>query len=144
MSINVLVVDDSILIRQVIRKVVRQVGIDLGEFLEAGDGQEALGIITQKHVDLVLSDINMPGMDGIEMLMQLRQIESKETLPVIMVSTEGSKERINEALEMGASGYVLKPFTPEKLASQLVALGLMNNENDDAESDIDLSDPSAF
>ncbi len=144
MGIKVLIVDDSMLIRQVIKKVIRQVEIEIDAFLMAGDGQEALKILGEQDVDLVLSDINMPGMDGIQMLMQLRQMEDKETLPVIMVSTEGSEERINEAMELGASGYVLKPFTPERLVEQLKPLGLMSEPSERERGDVDLSDPDSF
>ncbi len=143
-SLNILVVDDSMLIRQVVKKVVRQAGLDVGTFIEAANGQEALDILLKTPVDLVLSDINMPGMDGIEMLMRLRQIERLETLPVIMVTTEGSEERINEAMELGASGYVLKPFTPERLVEQLAPLGLLAKRSEHEAPPPDLSDPMAF
>ncbi len=132
------------LIRQVVKKVVRQAGLDVTGFLEAANGQEALDILMKTHVDLVLSDINMPGMDGIEMLMRLRQIERLQELPVIMVTTEGSEERINEAMDLGASGYVLKPFTPERLVEQLGPLGLLTKREESVEPPPDLSDPSAF
>lgn len=144
MSINVLIVDDSMLIRQVVKKVIRQVGLDVEEFFMAGDGQEALDILAEHKVDLVMSDINMPGMDGIQMLTQIRQTKGKGELPVIMVSTEGSEERMNEAMELGASGYVLKPFTPERLVEQLKPLGLIPGSDEAQEEEIDLTDPEAF
>jgi two-component system chemotaxis response regulator CheY len=132
------------LIRQVVKKVVRQAGLDVVEFLEAANGQEALDILMKTPVDLVLSDINMPGMDGIEMLMRLRQIERLQELPVIMVTTEGSEERINEAMDLGASGYVLKPFTPERLVEQLGPLGLLAKRDEGTVPPPDFSDPTAF
>lgn len=144
MGTNVLIVDDSMLIRQVVKKVVRQTGIETGEVLEADNGQQAISVLEQKQVDLVLSDINMPGMDGLEMLRRLRANPAWEDLPVIMVSTEGSEETMQEAMELGASGYCLKPFTPESLATQLRGLGLMPEEGGADEPDIDLSDPTAF
>jgi two-component system chemotaxis response regulator CheY len=143
-SLNILIVDDSMLIRQVVKKVVRQAGLDVAGFLEAANGQEALDILMKTPVDLVLSDINMPGMDGIEMLMRLRQIERLQELPVIMVTTEGSEERINEAMELGASGYVLKPFTPERLVEQLGPLGLLTKPEESLGPPPDFSDPMAF
>jgi len=143
-GINVLIVDDSMLIRQVIKKVVTQVGIDVDQFLMAGDGQEALKILDEEPVGLVLSDINMPGMNGIEMLTRLRQMEDKQDLPVIMVSTEGGEERVSEAMELGASGYVLKPFTAEGLVAQLKCLGMMPEKHAKDQGEIDLSDPEAF
>jgi two-component system, chemotaxis family, chemotaxis protein CheY len=144
-SLNILIVDDSMLIRQVVKKVIRQIGLDVGQYAEAGNGREALEQLEANEIDLVLSDINMPEMDGIEMLMNLRQIDKYRDLPVVMVSTEGSEERMNEAMELGASGYVLKPFTSERLAEQLRPLGLMPDAPAQAEAeDIDLDNPEAF
>lgn len=141
-SIRVLIVDDSVIIRQVVKKVIKQAGILPEKVLEASDGEEALQIIKTEPVDLVLSDINMPRMDGLQMLSQLRQIESKQDLPVIVISTEGSEDTVNEAIELGATGYVLKPFTPEKLLEQLRPLGLFPENT--AQPEVDLSDPDAF
>ncbi len=133
------------LIRQVVKKVIRQVGLEVGQYAEAGNGREALEQLEANDIDLVLSDINMPEMDGIEMLMNLRQLDKYRDLPVVMVSTEGSEERMNEAMELGASGYVLKPFTPERLAEQLRPLGLMPDSQPAPEADeIDMDDPEAF
>lgn len=144
MSMNILIVDDSMLIRQVVKKVIRQVGLDVRNYAEASNGKEALEHLQNQEIDLVLSDINMPEMDGIDMLMHLRQMEKYQDLPVIMVSTEGSEERMNEAMELGASGYVLKPFTPERLADQLRPLGLMPEAGAQPSEEVDLSDPDAF
>ena len=144
MGITVLVVDDSMLIRQVVKKVIRQAGIAADRVLEADNGQQALDTLSGQSVDLVLSDINMPGMDGLEMLRRLRQDEAFKDLAVLMVSTEGSEETMQEAINLGANGYCLKPFTPESLAAQLRPLGLMPESGEDSNPDVDLSDPNAF
>jgi two-component system chemotaxis response regulator CheY len=141
-GINVLIVDDSALIRQVVRKVVKQTGIQPDSFFEAGNGREALDIIAKNRVDLVLSDINMPRMDGLQMLLTLRRMKDKESLPVIVVSTEGSEDTMREAMKLGATGYVLKPFTAEALAEQLRPLGFLTETP--SEEDVDLSAPDAF
>jgi two-component system, chemotaxis family, chemotaxis protein CheY len=141
-SLHILIVDDSVIIRQVVKKVIKQAGIATEKIYEAADGLEALDIIKTEPIDLVLSDINMPRMDGLQMLMHLRQIESKENLPVIVISTEGSEETVREAMELGATGYVLKPFSPEKLVDQLRPLGLVSAPP--AQAEVDLSNPDAF
>lgn len=143
MGIRVLVVDDSRLIRRVIGKVIRQTGIDVDETLEAGNGQEALDIIARQPVDLVLSNINMPRMDGIQMLTQLRQMQGKQDLPVIMVTTESTESTINQALELGASGYIIKPFTAERLVEGLRKTGI-SLKMAGYPDDVDLSDPTSF
>lgn len=143
MGLNVLIVDDSMLIRQVVRKVLKQVGIIPEVLHEANDGKEALDIVNAHPVDLILSDINMPNMDGLQFLMHLRQMESKQDIPVIMVSTEGSEETMQEALELGANGYVLKPFTAEAMVAQLRPLGLVP-EQAQPQQEVDLDDPNAF
>ncbi len=115
MALNVLVVDDSDVIRRMILKTLRLAEVPIGTTFEAANGQEALDIIDANWVDLVLADINMPVMDGVEMLNRLRADESHLELPVIMVTTEGSAERIAELEAAGVSAYVLKPFTPETI-----------------------------
>ncbi|MFP4382135.1 MAG: response regulator [Candidatus Sumerlaeia bacterium] len=144
MGINILIVDDSMLIRQVVKKVIKQVGLQPDKTLEANDGKEALAILEQEDVHLVLSDINMPNMDGMQLLMHLRQIDKYRELPVLMVSTEGSEDTMREAMELGANGYVLKPFTPEAMAEQLEPLGLAPETPEGEEQNIDLDDPTAF
>ncbi len=132
------------LIRQVVKKVIKQVGLQPDKTLEANDGKEALAILEQEDVHLVLSDINMPNMDGMQLLMHLRQIDKYRELPVLMVSTEGSEDTMREAMELGANGYVLKPFTPEAMAEQLEPLGLAPETPEGEEQNIDLDDPTAF
>lgn len=117
MALNVLVVDDSDVIRRMILKTLRLAEISLGTAYEASNGKEALDIIDSNWVDFVLADINMPVMDGLEMLRHLRENEQHRELPVIVVTTEGSTERIAELEAAGVSAYVHKPFTPETIRS---------------------------
>jgi two-component system chemotaxis response regulator CheY len=114
MALNILVVDDSSVMRAMIIKTLRLSQLPLGEVLEAPNGQEALKVLDGKWIDLALVDINMPVMDGEEMIDRLRQNPVTEDLPVIIISTEGSETRKEMLMQKGA-GFVHKPFTPETL-----------------------------
>ena len=120
--LDVLIVDDSAAIRKILQRVLRQAEIPLAAVYEASDGVEALEILKAQKVGLVLSDINMPNMDGIEFLTRVRAEPAWEKLPFLMVSTEGSQAKVLEAVERGASGYVRKPFTAEQIKEKLVGL----------------------
>ncbi len=119
MSISLLIVDDSLTMRAVIKKVVQMSGFEADKYLEAGSGADAIKIMAQEKVDLVLSDINMPEMTGIQMLEKVKADPQTSAIPIVMISTEGSEERINEAMEHGASGYLKKPFQPEEIRTLL-------------------------
>ena len=119
--LDVLIVDDSAAIRKILQRVLRQADIPVGNVFEAGDGKEALETLKTQPVGLVLSDINMPNMDGIEFLRNVKANESWKALPVVMVSTEGSQAKVLEAVELGAAGYVRKPFTAEQIKEKLEA-----------------------
>lgn len=120
--LDVLIVDDSAAIRKILQRVLRQTDIPVGNVFEAGDGKEALEMLKTQPVGLVLSDINMPNMDGIEFLRNVKANESWKGLPVVMVSTEGSEAKVLETVELGAAGYVRKPFTAEQIKEKLQAL----------------------
>jgi two-component system, chemotaxis family, chemotaxis protein CheY len=120
--LDVLIVDDSAAIRKILQRVLRQAEIPLGAVYEAGDGREALETLRKQKVGLVLSDINMPNMDGLEFLTCVRAEPAWEKLPVVMVSTEGTHAKVLEAVERGASGYVRKPFTAEQIKEKLAGL----------------------
>jgi two-component system, chemotaxis family, chemotaxis protein CheY len=117
--LDVLVVDDSAAIRKILQRVLRQTEIPIGNIIEAGDGNEALEALKTQTVGLVLSDINMPNMDGLELLGHLKANEAWSKLPVIMVSTEGSQAKVLEAVEKGAAGYVRKPFNADQIKEKL-------------------------
>jgi len=119
MAVNILVVDDSSVMRAMIIKTLRLSQLPLGEVLEAPNGQEALKVLDIKWVDLALVDINMPVMDGEEMIDRLRQNPVTEDLPVIIISTEGSETR-KEVLKQKGAGFVHKPFTPETLRDTIL------------------------
>jgi len=119
---DVLIVDDSAAIRKILQRVLRQAEIPIGTVYEAGDGVEALEMLKKQTVGLILSEINMPNMDGLEFLTKVRAEQAWQSLPIVMVSTEGTHAKVLEAVERGASGYVRKPFTVEQLKEKLAGL----------------------
>jgi len=114
MSLNVLIVDDSAVMRSMVQKTLRMSGVELGEVLQAGNGQEALALLEKHWVDLALVDINMPVMNGEELIEHIRRRPETADLPVIVISTEGSETRIERLHQKGAA-FVHKPFTPEMI-----------------------------
>jgi len=120
MAFNILVVDDSETMRAVIKRTLGMTGIELGELLEAGNGKEALAILEDAWVDVVLSDINMPEMGGFGLLKSMKEDEILAKIPVIFISTEASHKRMDEAKELGVAGYVKKPFQPETIKVMLM------------------------
>lgn len=131
--LDVLVVDDSDLIRTMILKTLRMAQVPLGATYEAGNGREALDVLEGNWVDLVLTDINMPVMDGMEMVARMRESSDLAGIPVIVVSTEGAADRLDQLKEMGVSAYVRKPFTPERLRD--VITGLTSDWNTNGENE---------
>ena len=121
-SIRVLIVDDSAVMRKIVERSLRQAGIELREVLEASNGMEGLAAVRQSSVDLILSDINMPAMDGLEFLHGLRSVDNAKNTPVVMITTEGSESRVVEALTAGARGYIRKPFTPDQVKERVTPL----------------------
>ncbi len=122
MPLDVLIVDDSAAIRKILQRVLRQADIPIGQVFEAGDGVEALAALEVQKVGLILSDINMPNMDGLQLLGRLRAREEWKQLPVVMITTEGAQAKVMEAVQLGASGYVRKPFTAEQIKETLTGL----------------------
>ena len=121
-KIKVLIVDDSAVMRKIVERALRQGGLDLAEVLEAGNGVEALTAVRKGGLDLILSDINMPVMDGLEFLRSLAAEDLAKGVPVVMITTEGSESRVVEALSAGARGYLRKPFTPEQVKERVAPL----------------------
>ena len=121
-SLRTLIVDDSAVMRKIVERSLRQAGINLGEVIEAGNGSEALEILRCRPVDLVLSDINMPVMDGLEFVRQLRDLENAKGVPVVMITTEGSESHVVEAISCGARGYLRKPFTSDQVKDHVLPL----------------------
>jgi len=125
MVLNILIVDDSEVMRKVIRRIMSLSGFELGIVMEAEHGEEALSVLSDNWIDVVISDINMPVMNGIELLKKMKETESMSSTPVIVVSTEGRSERIEEIMNLGAAGFITKPFNPEDIRSVICeALGV--------------------
>lgn len=123
-QIKALIVDDSSVMRKIVERSLRQAGLDL-TVLEAGNGAEALGLLDENTVDLILSDINMPVMDGLEFVRQLQTLDKMRNVPVVMITTEGSETNVVQALSLGAKGYIRKPFTPDQVKEHVLpVLGL--------------------
>jgi two-component system chemotaxis response regulator CheY len=122
MSANVLIVDDSGVMRGVIRRALELAALDVGSVLEASNGIEALAALASGDVQLVLLDINMPVMNGVQFLERLRDDPRLANLPVVVASTEGSTRRIQQLLATGAKAFIRKPFQPEQLRAVLLPL----------------------
>lgn len=129
MSLNILVVDDSTTVRAVIVKTLELAEIPVSELHQAADGKEALGVLADHWIDLVFADINMPVMTGIEMVEKMSEDGLLKTVPVVIISTEGSATRIEQLKAKGVSAYIRKPFTPELLRSVVDdVMGVQNAE----------------
>ena len=137
MAFNVLIVDDSSSMRAIIRKIMKVSGFNIGELLEAADGKEAIKVLTDEWVDLVLADINMPNMNGLELISEMKKDEMLKSIPVVMITAEGSEKRIQESMKLGASGYIKKPFPPEEIKRTLSAI---MGEDEDGQRDYDEDD----
>lgn len=122
MDSDILVVDDSAAIRKILTRVLRQTGMAIQTIHEAGDGQDALAVMAQHKIDLVLSDINMPKMDGLQLLASLKASPQWHSIPVVMITTEGGETKVAEAVRLGAAGYVRKPFTADQIKEKLVGI----------------------
>ena len=119
-NIRVLIVDDSSVMRKIVERSLRQAGLNLGTVLEAVNGAEALAVLNQGKVDLILCDINMPVMDGLEFVKQLSGLENGKGVPVVMITTDGSEGHVVQALSAGARGYIRKPFTPDQVKEHVL------------------------
>jgi two-component system chemotaxis response regulator CheY len=120
MAIRALIVDDSSVMRKIVERCLRQAGMDLGQVLEASNGAEALALVSENTFDLILSDINMPVMDGLEFIKHLKEVESAKNIPIVMITTEGGEKSVLEALSLGAKGYIRKPFTPDQVKEHVI------------------------
>lgn len=139
MAVNILVVDDSLPMRSVIMKTIKASGFGAANFFQASDGAKALEELRNKWMDLVITDYNMPEMNGGELITEMKKDDDLNSIPVIVVTTEGSKEKVEEFAKMGADAYVKKPFTPETIKEKLTQLlGEMHDEDSIEDSDDDL------
>lgn len=121
-EIRALIVDDSSVMRKIVERALRQAGLDQLVVHEAGSGAEGIEVLKSKPVDLILSDINMPIMDGLEFLRQIRAQNLAPGVPVVMITTESSEEHVKQAILAGAQGYIRKPFTAEQVKERVLPL----------------------
>jgi two-component system chemotaxis response regulator CheY len=119
MALRVLIVDDSRVMRAFVRRVLDLSGLDAAPVFEAADGQEALDLLEREWVDVVLTDINMPNMDGEELVAKLSERGLLDLVTVIVVSTDATAARMERLQKLGAHGYLSKPFQPEKLRAEI-------------------------
>ncbi len=115
MALNILVVDDSATVRAVIARSLELAEVAVGDLYQAANGREALALLGEHWVDLVFADINMPVMNGVEMIEKMHADGLLQSIPVVIVSTEGSVSRIEQLRACGVRAYIRKPFTPELL-----------------------------
>ena len=119
---RILIVDNSSTMRKVIRRNLRQAGYDVSDVLEAGDGTEGLAVLGDKAVDVILSEVNMPNMGGLEFLEKVKESEATSSIPVFMITTENTPDAITECTNRGAVGCMGKPFTAESLGAALASV----------------------
>lgn len=119
MSYNVLIVDDSSVMRMIVRRNIRQTGLQINKEFEAGDGLEALQVLTNHKVDFIFSDVNMPNMDGLTFVKEVRKKADFNYVKIIMITTEAGIDIVNEAVSSGADGYLVKPFTPAQIMGKI-------------------------
>lgn len=119
MALHILIVDDSPAMRSFIRRVMKLSGMEVDHYFEAGNGQEALAQLAANPIDAVLTDINMPVMDGEEFVRKMRAEGPFQSTPVIVISTDATTHRIQTMQSLGAVGYLQKPFGPEQLRNEL-------------------------
>ena len=117
---TVLVVDDSPMMRKVVVRVLKMAEVEFENILEAGDGAEALALLRINKVDLIMCDINMPVMDGLEFVKEAHKLDSAKDIPIVMITTEGSESHVVQALTAGARGYIRKPFTPDQVKEHVL------------------------
>ncbi len=122
MSKTILIVDGSPVMRRVVERSLRLAGLEAQQVYEAGDGKEALSLAQQHQPALLLTDLNLTGMDGMELLRQLREAEATRAVPVVIVTSQAGEAHVLEALELGAQGYIRKPFTADQVRDYIAPL----------------------
>jgi len=121
-EVRALIVDDSSVMRKIVERSLRQAGLDPLVVREAGTGAEGVEILRTEQVDLILTDINMPVMDGLEFVRQIKSQNLAPGVPVVMITTESSEEHVKQAILAGARGYIRKPFTAEQVKERVLPL----------------------
>jgi len=121
-EVRALIVDDSSVMRKIVERSLRQAGLDSLVVVEAASGVEGLEALKGAPVNIILSDINMPVMDGLEFLRQIRAQNLAPGVPVVMITTESSEEHVKQAIQSGAQGYIRKPFTADQVKERVMSL----------------------
>jgi len=136
MPYSILIIDDSLPMRTVIKRTLKAAGYGKGDLLEAANGQEAIDVLKNNWVDIVMTDYNMPVMDGLEFIKTIKKDDISKDIPVVVISTEGNKSKIKEFMDCGAAGYITKPFTAEVVRDLIInILGETDYEEDFNDSD---------
>jgi two-component system chemotaxis response regulator CheY len=127
MAYRVLIVDDSPSMRAFVRRVMDLSGFEVDACLNAGNGVQGLALLEKQSVDIILTDINMPEMNGEDFLRHLEEHDRYRTIPVVVISTDATETRMQRMMQLGAKGYISKPFSPEALRGELErVLGVSN------------------
>lgn len=121
-NVRALIVDDSSVMRKIVERSLRQAGLQLSEVKEASNGAEALALLASSPVELIMCDINMPVMDGLEFVRRLKGVPNAKNVPVVMLTTEGGETHVVQALSAGARGYIRKPFTTDQMKEHVLPL----------------------
>lgn len=122
MSKTILIADGSPVMRRVVERSLRLAGLEAQQVYEAGDGQEALNLAQQHIPDLILTDLNLAGMDGLQLLRKLRETEAIREVPVVIITSQAGEAHVLEALELGARGFIRKPFTADQVRDYIAPL----------------------
>ena len=120
MAHHILIVDDSVLMRTALKRTIDMVGIETESISEAGNGLEALAVLESKPIDLILTDLNMPEMNGVELVHCLKEKSEYKNIPVIVITTESNVLRIEDLQAEGIQDYLHKPFTPEEFRETIM------------------------
>jgi len=140
MSYSILIVDDSLPMRSVIKRTFKTAGYGGSDFHEAANGKIALDLMKNGWIDIVITDYNMPVMNGMELIRAIKKEDLLKDIPVVVISTEGNEARIKEFMDCGASGYITKPFTPETirdLITNILGEESYDEDLDDSDDDFD-------
>lgn len=140
MSFSILLVDDSMPMRSVIKKTFKAAGYGGADFLEAANGKEALEQLENNWIDLVVTDFTMPVMNGLELIERMKKNDLFQEIPVVVVTTEGSREKIDQFIQCGARSYIKKPFTPEQIRDKVTEILGESHECDAFDDDDDSFD----
>src|SRR5450432_101743 len=122
MSLRILVVDDSPAMRGLLKKILAQSGLPIERIVEAGDGVEGLLCLRDNPINLILSDINMPNMNGEDFIRSVKAEKAYSDIPVLMITTDNSSARVLRLQQLGAQGYICKPFTPKMIKDKVLAV----------------------